>query len=78
MRNWLWSAKSHGHTEAMYQPGAYNQGVPAEDCKHGLVYACYQRLLRERNIMDFDDILALVSSGLAGPGFPTLCKVHCS
>ena len=32
-----------------------------ESRNHGTVFACYQRLLRARNLMDFDDMLAKAS-----------------
>ena len=70
MTNWLFAVKSFGHTPDMYDPGTYGSHVPLHKQKHGLVFACYQRLLKIRNLMDFDDHLskaclplALVSDG---------------
>ena len=59
---WLWGVKSSGHSTDMYEPGRYLADVPLHERKHGLVFTCYQRLLMEKSLMDFDDILVLVSS----------------
>ena len=56
MAKWLFAVKSCGHTLDMYDPGTY--GPDVHEQKHGLVFACYQRLLKIRSLMDFDDHLS--------------------
>ena len=36
-------------------------------CRHGIVYELYQRLLKDKDLVDFDDILFLVRSCLSAP-----------
>ena len=58
MAAWLFSVKSYGHSTDMYEPGKYGVNVKPDQRQHGLVFASYQRLLKARNMMDFDDHLS--------------------
>ena len=73
MARWLWDVKSSGHSIDMYEPGRYLAHVPQHERKHGLVFMCYQRLLKVKSLMDFDDILVLVSSAAS-----ITCMQDCS
>ena len=64
MSQWLFnSAKGHGLSPELYQPGTYVGGMRhgtgiSLKYRHGRVYAEFQGLLRELHVLDYDDILS--------------------